>query len=174
MSRIEAIAAAVPAAVASDSLGQAVVRVPRESLPAVAAAARDAGFTMFLDLCAVDYLTRDPRFEVVVHLLAMDPPERVRLLAGVPGDDPTAPSITGVFAGADFYEREAFDLFGIGFSGHPDLTRLLLPDDWQGHPLRKDSPVGSVPVVFKAASDRTHETSVGSPASGHHEPEKAT
>lgn len=164
MSRIEAIAAAAPDAVVEDSLGQAVVRIPRGSLAAVAAAARDAGFTMFLDLCGVDYLTRDPRFEVVVHLLAMDPPERVRLLAGVPGDDPTVPSITGVFAGADFYEREAFDLFGIVFDGHPDLTRLLLPDEWQGHPLRKDSPVGSVPVQFKATSDGTHEASVGTPA----------
>jgi NADH-quinone oxidoreductase subunit C len=164
MSRVEAITAAAPDAVVEDSLGQAVVRVPRGSLAAAAAAARDAGFTMFLDLCGVDYLTRDPRFEVVVHLLAVDPPERVRLLAGVPGDDPTVPSITGVFAGADFYEREAFDLFGIEFSGHPDLTRLLLPDEWQGHPLRKDSPVGSVPVAFKAASDRTHEGSVGTSA----------
>ncbi len=157
MSRIAAIAAAVPGAQVEDSFGQALIRVPRESLAAAAAAARDGGFAMFIDLCAVDYLTRDPRFEVVVNLLAFDPPERVRLLAGVPGEDPTAPSITGVFAGADFYEREAFDLFGIGFDGHPDLTRILLPDEWQGHPLRKDSPVGSVPVAFKEAADRTHE-----------------
>ena len=89
------------------------------------------------------------------NLLALDPPERLRLLAGIPGEDPTAPSITGVFAGADFYEREAFDLFGIVFPGHPDLTRILLPDDWQGHPLRKDTPVGSVPVQFKEANRAT-------------------
>lgn len=150
MTRLETIIA-TPGAVLEDSLGQAVVRVPRESLVAAATAARDAGFTMFIDLCAVDYHTRDPRFEVVVNLLAFDPPERVRLLTGIPGDDATVASITGVFAGADFYEREAFDLFGIAFAGHPDLTRILLPDEWVGHPLRKDSPVGSVPVQFKGA-----------------------
>ena len=154
MSRIDAIAA-VTGAVVEDSLGQTVVRVPRESLVAAATAARDAGFTTFIDVCAVDYLTRDPRFEVVVSLLSTEPPERVRLLVGVPGDDPSAPSITGVFAGADFYEREAFDLFGIGFTGHPDLTRILLPDEWVGHPLRKDSPVGSVPVQFKGSNQAT-------------------
>jgi NADH-quinone oxidoreductase subunit C len=155
MSRIDTIAAATPGAVIEDSLGQVVVRVPRESLVAAATAARDAGFDYFIDVCAVDYLTRDPRFEVVVNLLSIDPPERVRFLAGVPGDDATAPSITGVFAGADFYEREAFDLMGIEFTGHPDLTRILLPDEWVGHPLRKDSPVGSVPVQFKEANRAT-------------------
>ena len=155
MTRIEEMVAAVDGAVASDSLGQTVVRVPRESLIAAVTNARDSGFTMFVDLCAVDYLTRSPRFEVVIGLLSLDPLERLRLLVGIPGDDPTVPSITGVFAGADFYEREAFDLFGIQFSGHPDLTRILLPDDWEGHPLRKDTPVGSVPVQFKEANRAT-------------------
>ena len=110
---------------------------------------------MFIDLCAVDYLIRNPRFEVVIGLLSLDPLERLRLLVGIPGDDPTIPSITGLFAGADFYEREAFDLFGIQFSGHPNLTRILLPDDWEGHPLRKDTPVGSIPVQFKEANRAT-------------------
>ncbi len=155
MTRAESLAAAIPGASHHDSLGQAVVRVPHDSLAAAAAAARDAGFTMFIDLCAVDYFTRDPRFEVVVNLLSLDPPERVRLLAGVPGEAATVPSITAVFAGADFYEREAYDLFGIDFTGHPDLTRILLPDEWQGHPLRKDHPIGSVPVTFKATSEQT-------------------
>ncbi len=155
MNRAATLATAVAGAVYEDSLGQAVVRVPREGLATAAAAARDAGFTMFIDLCAVDYLTRDPRFEVVVNLLSLDPPERVRLLAGIPGDDPTIPTITAVFAGADFYEREAYDLFGIDFVGHPELTRILLPDEWQGHPLRKDHPMGSVPVVFKHTSEKT-------------------
>lgn len=135
-----------------DSHGQVVVRVPREDLVGFVSAVKDAGFRMFIDLCGVDYLYRDPRFEVVVNLLSLDPPRRIRILVGVPGDDPTAPSITGVFPGADFYERETFDLFGIEFEGHPDLTRILLPDDWVGFPLRKDAPVGSVPVQFKGSN----------------------
>jgi NADH-quinone oxidoreductase subunit C len=133
------------------SLGDTVVRVERENLVAFAAAAREAGLTTFIDLCAVDYLRRpEGRFELVIGLLSIRPPFRLRILVGVPGDDPQAPSLTGVFAGANFYEREAYDLFGIRFSGHPDLTRILLPDDWEGHPLRKDHPMGSVPVQFKA------------------------
>jgi NADH-quinone oxidoreductase subunit C len=144
-----------PEAEFGESFGQRVVRVPRDDLVPFAEAARDAGFVMFIDLCGVDYLHRDPRFEVVVELLSLAPPDRLRILVGVPGDDPTVPSITGVFAGADFYERETFDLFGIVFDGHPDLTRLLLPDDWEGHPLRKDAPVGSVPVQFKGSNQAT-------------------
>jgi NADH/F420H2 dehydrogenase subunit C len=134
------------------SHGQVVVRVPREDLVGFVDAAKVAGFRMFIDLCGVDYLDRDPRFEVVVNLLSLEPPRRIRILVGVPGDDPTAPSITGVFPGADFYERETFDLFGIEFEGHPDLTRILLPDDWVGFPLRKDAPIGSVPVQFKGST----------------------
>ena len=128
-----------------------VVTVPVESLADVVAAARDAGYDQFIDLCAVDYLTRDPRFEVVVNLLSMGMKRRLRIRAGVPGSDPVAPSITGVFTGANFYEREAWDLLGVRFEGHPDLTRILLPDDWEGHPLRKDVPVGAVPVQFKGS-----------------------
>lgn len=130
---------------------QDVFVVDRDAYPALVAAAYEAGYDVFVDLCAVDYLRRDPRFEVVLILLDHDERRRLRIRAGVPGDDPSIASITGVFPGANFYEREAFDLFGIGFDGHPDLTRILLPDDWDGHPLRKDYPVGSVPVQFKEA-----------------------
>ncbi|MBM3696476.1 MAG: NADH-quinone oxidoreductase subunit C [Actinobacteria bacterium] len=132
-------------------LGDPVARVAREGLVTFAAAARDAGLDTFIDLCAVDYLARPAgRFEVVVHLLSMEPPLRLRILVALAGDDPSLPSLTGVFPGANFYEREAYDLFGVRFDGHPDLTRLLLPDEWEGHPLRKDHPVGAVPVQFKA------------------------
>ena len=152
---LEVLVDAFPGVEFGESSGQQIARVPREELAAFAEAARDAGFRMFIDLCGVDYLHRDPRFEVAIELLSLDPPRRLRILVGVPGDDPTIPSITGAFAGADFYERETFDLFGIVFEGHPDLTRILLPDDWEGHPLRKDSPVGAVPVQFKGSNQAT-------------------
>jgi NADH-quinone oxidoreductase subunit C len=149
------LAAKHPEAEFGESFTQTVCRVPRDSLVAFTESAVDAGFRMFVDLCAVDYLQRDPRFDVVINLLSMDPPQRLRILVGVPGDEPTVPSITPVLAGANFYEREAFDLFGIRFIGHPDLTRILLPDEWVGHPLRKDAAVGSVPVQFKGAHTAT-------------------
>jgi len=146
------LAARFPTAAFSTSFGQDVVRVERDELVAFVSAAREAGFDLFIDLCAVDYLSRRPhRFELAVNIVSTAQARRLRILVGIPGGDPVAPSLTGVFAGANFYEREAYDLFGIRFDGHPDLTRILLPDDWQGHPLRKDSPVGSVPVQFKEA-----------------------
>jgi len=130
---------------------QYIAHVERTELLEVATALRDAGFATFIDLCAVDHLGRRPRFEVVVNLLDMADRLRVRLRVPVPGPDPVVPSITSVYAGANAYEREAWDLFGIDFEGHPELTRILLPDDWEGHPLRKDASVGSVPVQFKGA-----------------------
>lgn len=146
------LAEAHPDAVFSDSFGDTVCRLPRSTLVDFVTSAAAAGFTMFSDLCGVDYLQRDPRFEVVIGLVSLDPPRRLRILVGVPAEEATVPSITGIFPGANFYEREAFDLFGIVFEGHPDLTRILLPDEWVGHPLRKDAPIGSVPVQFKEAN----------------------
>lgn len=151
----DGLAERFPSVEFGESFGQRTVRVPRDVLVEFVTAARDAGFRMFIDLCAVDYLRRDPRFEVVIELLSLEPPSRLRILVGVPGAEPAVPSITGVFAGADFYERETYDLFGIVFEGHPDLTRILLPDDWEGHPLRKDAPVGAVPVQFKGSNQAT-------------------
>ncbi len=145
------LAAAVPNAVFDIVLGDDVARVPREQLRDLAAAARDAGFEMFADLCAVDHLRRSPRFDVVVNLVSIEHKRRLRIVTGLPADDPTAPSLVDVYPGANFYEREAFDMFGVGFDGHPELTRILMPDDWEGHPLRKDEPVGAVPVQFKSS-----------------------
>ena len=127
------------------------VQIDSEGYVELMTAARDAGFDMFVDLCAVDYFRRRPRFEVVVILFALEQRRRLVVKVGVPGDEPVLASLTPLWPGANFYEREAFDLFGIHFSGHPDLTRILLPDDWEGHPLRKDYAVGSVPVQFKGA-----------------------
>jgi NADH-quinone oxidoreductase subunit C len=149
---LAALAAASPDAAVEDSAtGQNVFRVPGSGLVEFVSAAKDAGFEMFIDVTAVDYGNRRPgsRFEVVIALLSLQHNLRLRILVGVDGDPPVAPSITDVYAGANFYEREVYDLFGIEFSGHPDLTRIMLPDDWEGHPLRKDSPVGSVPIQFR-------------------------
>ena len=98
-------------------------------------------------------LKRNPRFDVVVNLVSLTNKRRLRIRAGVPGDDPVAPSLTDVYPGTNFYEREIYDLLGIRFEGHPDLTRILLPDDWEGHPLRKNTSVGAVPVQFKSSNE---------------------
>ncbi len=136
---------------------------PAELL-AVVAALRDAGYLQCLDLCAVDYLGADPRadlpeavvperFEVVVTLISHRSRGRVRLRVQVPEEDPRLPTLFDLFPGTENLEREAFDMFGIGFDDHPDMTRILMPEDWEGHPLRKDYAVGIVPVRFKAAGD---------------------
>lgn len=148
---VERLQAAFPDAEFTEAHGQEVAHVAAPRIEEFLTAVRDEGFDMFVDLCGVDYLTRTPRFEVVVNVLSLGQRRRLRIRAGVPGDDPVIPSITGVYPGANFFEREAYDLFGIRFEGHPDLTRILLPDDWEGHPLRKDTPVGAVPVQFKGS-----------------------
>jgi NADH-quinone oxidoreductase subunit C len=127
-----------------------IIDVQREDYVSLVRAAREAGYETFIDLCGVDHLTREPRFDVVANLVSTRYGERLRIKVGVPADEPSLPTITPLYAGADFYERETWDLFGIVFEGHPDLTRLLMPDEWEGHPLRKDYAVGSVPVEFKA------------------------
>jgi len=147
------------AVVAADA--PAVLFVAREQYHDTVARLKAEGFEMCVDLTAVDYLERparrlpagvDPaRFEVVAVLVAFDPARRVRLRVQVPESDPTVPTLWDVYPGVEAYEREVFDLFGIRFEGHPDLTRILMPEDWEGHPLRKDYPVGRVPVQFKAA-----------------------
>ena len=126
-----------------------VVSVDTADYHGLVSAAKEAGFDTFIDLCGVDYFRRNPRFEVVLTLLDYATPMRLRVRVGVDGAEAQLPSVSDVFAGANFYEREAYDLFGIEFLGHPDLTRILLPDDWEGHPLRKDYAVGSVPIQFK-------------------------
>ena len=143
------------------SFGQEVVHPSREAYVEVIEALKSDGFILCADLCAADYYERPERdlppdvepqrFEVVVNLVSMDPPDRIRVRVQVPEDDPAVPTLFPVFPGTEAMEREAYDLMGIVFEGHPDLTRILLPEDWEGHPLRKDYPIGSVPVQFKAA-----------------------
>lgn len=120
-------------------------------LPAIESS-KNAGFDFFIDLYAVDHFSQAPRFEVGINLLSMERNERLIISTRIPYDDPSLPSATVLFVGANFYEREAYDLFGIDFVGHPDLTRILMPDDWEGYPLRKDYSVGAIPVQFKVGS----------------------
>jgi NADH-quinone oxidoreductase subunit C len=141
--------------------GQEVLHVTRERYLEVARALRGAGFEMCADLCAVDYLrhldrplpegVRAERFEIVVNLVSLEHRQRVRLRVQVPETDPVVPTLFNLYPGTENMEREAFDLFGVCFEGHPDHTRILMPEDWEGHPLRKDYSVGRVPVQFKQA-----------------------
>lgn len=138
------------------SAGQDVAMVPKESWRAFATAAKEAGFEMAADVTAVDYLGKKrTRFEVVAGLLSVQHGLRLRCRIPVEAADPTCPSLVPVYPGANFFEREIYDMFGISFDDHPDMTRILMPDDWEGHPLRKDYGVGSVPVQFKAANQVT-------------------
>ena len=140
-----------------------VVHVSRDDYITKITGYKDDGFVMCVDACAVDYLTHPgralpdgvqaERFEVVVNLLSFEPPRRVRIRVQVPDADPTLPSLFDLYPGTEAMEREAFDLMGIVFSDHPDLTRILMPEDWEGHPLRKDYSIGRVPVQFKAPPD---------------------
>jgi NADH-quinone oxidoreductase subunit C len=99
---------------------------------------------------AVDWFPMEPRFEVVYLLHSIeDRSRRLRLKCRVPGDRPEIDSVTPVWQGANWYEREVFDLFGIVFHGHPDLTRIMMPDQWEGHPLRKDFPVYGQKYMYK-------------------------
>ena len=101
----------------------------------------DQGFVRMSTVTAVDRYPAEPRFEVVYHLHSVAHNQRVRLKCRVSGVDPAIPSVTSVWRGANWYEREVFDLFGIRFLNHPNLKRIMMPDDWEGHPLRKDYPI---------------------------------
>ncbi len=148
--------------IAADSLGQTVLHPTREQYVAVVKTLADEGFAVVIDLCGVDYLeymlrplpvgVAPERFEVVVNLLDITNRRRIRLRVQVPESDATVPSLFDVHPGAEAYERETFDMFGIDFTGHPDMTRILMPEDWVGHPLRKDYAVGTIPVQFKGAN----------------------
>jgi NADH-quinone oxidoreductase subunit C len=127
----------------------------------VVSAHRQAGFEMLADLTAVDYLGHPgrelppgvvpERFELVVMLLSIAQVRRVRIRVQVPEGGAEVASVWDLYRGAEAMEREVYDMFGISFTGHPDLSRILMPEDWEGHPLRKDFGVGRVPVQFKEA-----------------------
>ena len=109
-------------------------------------------YEMMVDLTVVDWFRKkEPRFEVVVQFLSISKNQRKTIKVFVDDEELSIPSITDIYPSANFYEREAFDMFGINFLEHPDLTRILMPDDWIGHPLRKDYGSGRIPVQFKNA-----------------------
>ncbi|MDQ4005995.1 MAG: NADH-quinone oxidoreductase subunit C [Actinomycetota bacterium] len=147
--------------ISSLSHGQLVIHPDRESYLTVVQALQDDGYQMCVDVTAADYLVhrtrplpagvRPERFEVVVSLLSFSPPRRIRVRVQVPQSDPSIPSLYNLYPGVDAMERETYDMYGIVFTGHPDLSRILMPDDWEGHPLQKDYGIGRIPVQFKGA-----------------------
>jgi NADH-quinone oxidoreductase subunit C len=145
----------------TESRGQAVLHATRDGYVALIKALADDGYTMCVDLTVVDFLTHPgrplpegispERFEVVVNLLDIAARRRIRVRVQVPEADATLPTLFDLHPGTEAMEREAYDMFGIEFTDHPDLSRILMPEDWEGHPLRKDYEVGSIPVQFKEA-----------------------
>ena len=117
------------------------ITVARENIVAAAKAVQQAGYNFLEDVTAVDWYPSEPRFQITYHILSMSLKERIRLIVRLDGESPAIDTITPVWPSANFYEREVFDLFGVHFSGHPNLRRIMMPEDWNGHPLRKDYPV---------------------------------
>lgn len=120
------------------------IYVSRDSIREACAILRDdprCPFNFCSDVTCVDWYPQEPRFEVIYHLLSIPRKERVRLKVKLEGSSPTLESVTSIWPGANYFEREVYDLFGVRFTGHPYLRRLLMPEDWEGHPLRKDYPV---------------------------------
>jgi NADH-quinone oxidoreductase subunit C len=150
---IDALGGAAPEGaveVAPSADGMPAIYVAREHIANVCLALRDRpelGFAFAPDITAVDYLPREPRYEVVIHVASLglpgfgDTAKRLRIKVRLAGNDARMPTLSGVWPAMNWGEREVYDLFGIHFEGHPDLRRILMPDDWEGHPARKDYPV---------------------------------
>jgi NADH-quinone oxidoreductase subunit C len=144
------------------SIGQSVLFVAKDRYTATMQNLAADGFEMCVDLTAVDFLTHPgrtlpagtapERFEIVVNLLSLRQHKRLRLRVQVSEADATIDSAFDIYPGTEAMEREVFDMFGISFNNHPDLSRILMPEDWDGHPLRKDYAQGRIPVQFKGAA----------------------
>ncbi len=156
----------------TESRGQVVVHPTVATYSKVVGALKAEGFITCADLCAVDYLGAGSsrvlpdgiaaeRFEIAVNLTNIASRQRIRVRVQVPGEPPTIASLYDLYPGTEAMEREAFDLMGIVFDGHPDLTRILLPEDWVGHPLRKDEATGRIPVQFKLTHQTASKTADG-------------
>ena len=152
VSGVQAVSDAIPdhpamkvlttlAADAKFDRNELTVTLARENLIAAGEAVKQAAYNFLEDVTAVDWYPSEPRFQITYHILSHTLKQRVRLVVRLNGEDASVDSITPVWPSANFYEREVFDLFGIHFGGHPRLTRIMMPIDWEGHPLRKDYPV---------------------------------
>ena len=148
-----------------ETFGQQVLHPKVEELIDLVTELKQEGFNMVVDLTAVDYLSfltrtdlpenvKPERFELIVSMINHQTRERVRLRVQIQEENPVVPSLFDLYPGTESMEREVFDMFGINFSDHPDLTRILMPEDWVGHPLRKDFSVGQIPVQFKASKTK--------------------
>jgi NADH-quinone oxidoreductase subunit C len=144
----------------AESRGELTVVVKREDIVTICRFLRDdpeLSFNFLSDLTSVDRLGREIRFDVIYHLYSIDKNHRVRLKVRA-GENGSVPSVTSVWSNANWFEREVFDLFGIEFEGHPDLRRILMPDDWVGHPLRKDFPLTKEEIIFSHNKNRPPRT----------------
>jgi NADH-quinone oxidoreductase subunit C len=144
--------------------GEVTVTVERKAIVDVCQYCHDSKgleFNLLSDLCGIDYHHTKPRFAVAYVLYSLSCNHTLRLKAFVPEDDPIISTVTGVWPGANFPEREVFDLFGITFEGHPDMRRILMPFDWTGHPLRKDYPLGYEEVQFTFNAGRVQANKPG-------------
>jgi NADH-quinone oxidoreductase subunit C len=153
--RLDALRQVLPDVVIEEvpSVDQPAIVVPAEAIERVARQLREhpsLQFQVLAELTAADYWPREPRFEVVYHFVSLGPeatgsgappPQRLRVKVRIGGESPTLPTIVRIYINANWYEREVFDLFGVTFEGHPDLRRILMPEDWDGYPARKDYPV---------------------------------
>jgi NADH-quinone oxidoreductase subunit C len=160
---LDRLRTAMPEAITAshEHRGDLSIVIARERLVAVAAFLRDdpeLRYNFLSNLCGVDYLGRALRFEVVYHLLSHTNRHRLCLKVQLPERDPSVPTVTELWPTANYQEREAFDMFGIVFSGHPSLDRILMPDDWEGHPQRKDVPLGVEEVAFTPNQEQIYST----------------
>ncbi len=159
---IEALQAAFPDAVedAQTFRGETTVVVAREAIVDMCRYCRETeglAYNFLSDVTGVDYHPQEPRFGVLYHLYSMIYNRSLRLKVFLSGDDLVVPSVVDVYPAANWSEREVYDLLGVNFTGHPDMRRILLPEDWEGHPLRKDYPLGTETVQFSFNFDNVDQ-----------------
>jgi NADH-quinone oxidoreductase subunit C len=136
--------------------GRATVEVAPQHIIEVLSILKGKGYTFLASLHGVDYYPEEPRLGVLYELLDMKEVDRISVKVRVTIDDPHVPTATGLFMGAEFPEREVFDMFGVIFDGHPDLRRILMPEDFTGFPQRRDFPIGGEPVLFTYNEEKSY------------------